>query len=156
IRKELDANPVLADDDIDPRARGQKTEVGAAPSETADPAAVAAAGEERIERLEDRMRAADPNVSQADDKRTGDIDWEQFLENRTLQQPLPASRGGFDELPPIEASLTKQQNLVDHLKWQLQLSDFTDTERRFAELVIGNLDDNGFLDLKGTEREEGL
>ncbi len=155
IRKELDANPVLADDDIDPRARAQKAEAGAAPSETADPAAIAAQGEERIERLEDRIRAADPNVAHADEKRAQEIDWEQFLENRTLQQPLPASRGGFEELPPIEASLTKQQSLVDHLKWQLQLSDFTDSERRFAELVLGNLDDNGFLDLKGTEREDG-
>jgi RNA polymerase sigma-54 factor len=155
IRKELDANPVLADDDIDPRARNQKTEAGAAPSPDMDPSVVAAQGEERIERMEDRIRAQDPNVAHTDEKRTQDIDWEQFLENRTLQQPLPASRGGFEELPPIEASLTKQQSLVDHLRWQLQMSDFTDSERRFAELVLGNLDDNGFLDLKGTEREDG-
>ena len=155
IRKELDANPVLADDEIDPRARGQKTETGAAPNEAIDPGVAATAGEERIERLEDRMRSQDPNATHTDDKRTNEIDWEQFLENRTLQQPLPASRGGFEELPPIEASLTKQQSLVDHLKWQLQLSDFMDDERRFAELVLGNLDDNGFLDLKGTEREDG-
>ena len=30
-----------------------------------------------------------------------------------------------------------------------------DLRRRFAELVLGNLDDNGFLDLQGTEREDG-
>ena len=155
IRKELDANPVLADDDIDPRARLKKAEAGAPPNDTADPGALVAQGEERIERLEDRIRSQDPNATHTDEKRTNEIDWEQFLENRTLQQPLPASRGGFEELPPIEASLTKQQSLVDHLKWQLQLSDFTDAERRFAELVLGNLDDNGFLDLKGTEREDG-
>src|SRR5450432_4052242 len=70
IRKELDANPVLADDEIDPRARGQKTEAGAAPNDAVDPGALAAAGEERIERLEDRMRAADPNAGHADEKRT--------------------------------------------------------------------------------------
>ena len=34
------------------------------------------------------------------------------------------------------------------------MSDFTDDEKRFAELVLGNLDDNGFLDLKGVERDE--
>ena len=39
--------------------------------------------------------------------------------------------------------------------WQLQMSDFTDVERRFAELVIGNVDDQGYLDLKGVEREDG-
>jgi len=66
----------------------------------------------------------------AEDKKVQEIDWEQFLENRTLQQPLPSGRGGFEDLPPIEQNLTKQQNLVDHLRWQLQMSDFTDTEQR--------------------------
>ena len=56
IRKELDANPVLADDDIDPRARLKKAEAGAPPNDTADPGALVAQGEERIERLEDRIR----------------------------------------------------------------------------------------------------
>src|SRR5204862_2380094 len=46
-------------------------------------------------------------------------------------------------------------SLSDHLRWQLQMSDFTDAERRFAELVLGNLDENGFLDLKGIERDNG-
>ena len=106
------------------------------------------------ERLSERTRS-DELQRAKDEKTVQDIDWEKFLENRTLQQPLQASRGGFEELPPIEANLTKQQSLCDHLKWQLQLSDFSDPERRFAELVLGNIDDNGFLDLNGMEREDG-
>ena len=35
------------------------------------------------------------------------------------------------------------------------MSDFSDLERRFAELVIGNLDDKGYLDLAGMERPDG-
>src|SRR5258706_16474794 len=35
------------------------------------------------------------------------------------------------------------------------MSDFSDSERRFAELVIGNLDDKGYLDLEGVERPDG-
>jgi RNA polymerase sigma-54 factor len=90
-----------------------------------------------------------------EDKQVQEIDWEQFLENRTLQQALPSNRGGYDELPPIEQNLTKSLSLADHLRSQLQLSDFTDDERKFAESVIGNLDENGFLDLRGIERDEG-
>src|SRR5690606_37531474 len=88
---------------------------------------------------------------------TKDVDWEKFLENRTLQQPSEASKGpaGYDDLPPIEQNLTRPKSLPDHLLWQLQLGDFSDVERRFGELVIGNLDDNGFLDLKGVERPDG-
>src|SRR5579859_6295227 len=56
IRKELDANPVLADDEIDPRTRN-KAEVGAVEPDTA---AQMAAGEERIERIEMAERSLDP------------------------------------------------------------------------------------------------
>src|ERR1700690_3267934 len=147
IRKELDANPVLADEEIDPRARTNgDAKVGDAGVEPHPPDAPALAAE--------KLEVADLS-KRNEEKRVQEIDWEQFLENRTLQQPLPSNRGGFEELPPIEQNLTKGQSLVDHLRWQLQMSDFTETEKKFAELVIGNLDDNGFLDLKGTERDTG-
>src|SRR3954469_17574025 len=151
IRKELDANPVLSDDEAEPRMRATQPSGQQAPENGNMPT------DERLglsERLSQGSRA-DELQRVSDEKRVQDIDWEKFLENRTLQQPLQASRGGFEEMPPIEQNLTKQQSLADHLKWQLQLSDFNESERRFAELVLGNLDDNGFLDLKGTERENG-
>ncbi|HEY2512495.1 MAG TPA: RNA polymerase factor sigma-54 [Polyangiaceae bacterium] len=154
IRKELDANPVLSDEEGEgPRAQAASAQDG--PPPMAENGALLA--DERLglsERLSERTRS-DELQRAKDEKTVQDIDWEKFLENRTLQQPLQASRGGFEELPPIEQNLTKQANLGDHLLWQLQLSDFTDSERRFAELVLGNLDDNGFLDLKGMEREDG-
>jgi RNA polymerase sigma-54 factor len=149
IRKELDANPVLADEEVDPRARNSANgdakngELMVQPPAPDSPALAA-----------EKLEVADLE-KRSEDKRVQEIDWEQFLENRTLQQPLPSSRGGFDELPPIEQNLTKTQSLVDHLRWQLQLSDFNEEEKRLAELVMGNLDDNGFLDLRGTEREGG-
>ena len=147
IRKELDANPVLADEEVEPglRANGEAKN-GEALVEPRAPDAPAMSSEKLdVSDLEKR----------SEDKRVQEIDWEQFLENRTLQQALPSNRGGFEDLPPIEQNLTKGQSLVDHLQWQLQMSDFTEDEKKFAELVIGNLDDNGFLDLKGTDRDNG-
>jgi RNA polymerase sigma-54 factor len=149
IRKECDANPVLADEDFEPRPRATGDNAVDAVHQSNEQ------GELRIDRLEERKRHESGEAQKTDAKQVGEIDWEQFLENRTLQQPLPASRGGFEELPPIEQNLTKQASLVDHLRWQLQMSDFTETEKRFAELVLGNLDDQGFLDLKGVERPDG-
>jgi RNA polymerase sigma-54 factor len=148
IRKELDANPVLADEEIDPRARsnGDGKTGGEVLMEHPAPDSPAMSSEKA---------AVSDLDKRADDKRVQEIDWEQFLENRTQQQALPSNRGGFEELPPIEQNLTKSASLVDHLRWQLQMSDFTDDEKKFAELVMGNLNDNGFLDLKGTERENG-
>src|SRR5580704_18970496 len=148
IRKELDANPVLADEEVDPRARANGDAKANEPA-IMEPRAPDAPG-----LAAEKADIADLG-KRNEDKQIQEIDWEQFLENRTLQQPLPSNRGGFDDLPPIEQNLTKARSLVDHLHWQLQMSDFTDDEKRFAELVIYNLDDNGVLDLKGTERDNG-
>src|SRR6202050_4032523 len=147
IRKELDANPVLADEEIDPRARANgDAKNGEVLMEAPAPDAPAMSAE--------KLDISDLG-KRTEDKHVQEIDWEQFLENRTLQQPLPSNRGGYEDLPPIEQNLTKGLSLVDYLRSQLQLSDFTDDEREFAESVIGNLDENGFLDLRGIERDEG-
>jgi RNA polymerase sigma-54 factor len=147
IRKEIDQNPVLSDEDVDPRARSNADKANGEVAMEPPPPDSPALSQEKADLSDLEKRG--------EDKRVQEIDWEQFLENRTLQQPLPSTRGGYEELPPIEQNLKKANNLVDHLRWQLQLSDFTESEKRFAELVIGNLEDNGFLDLKGTERESG-
>lgn len=145
IRKELDGNPVLADDQTDPKLRDHDDKHSNS----------AASNEQRLENMERNERDQnDPSARDAE-KRAKEVDWEQFLENRQLQQALPSHRGGFEELPPIEQNLTKPSNLRDHLVWQLQMSDFVENERQFAELVIGNLDEKGYLDLKGGEGPNG-
>src|SRR5581483_6420553 len=148
IRKELDANPVLADEEVDPRARSNGD------AKNGEPPAIEPPPPDSPALAAEKLDVADLG-KRTEDKQVQEIDWEQFLENRTLQAPLPSNRGGFDDLPPIEQNLTRAASLPEHLMWQLQMSDFTDEERRFAELVIGNLDDKGYLDLRGIEREDG-
>ena len=149
VRREMDANPMLSDEDIEPRHREvtdaelPKSVPGEAPPE------------ERVGETE-RHEANTDLRGREEERRAKEVDWDQFLENRTLQQPVPGEgRSGFEELPPIEQNLTKPRSLADHLRWQLQVSDFVDEERRFAEFVIGNLDENGYLDLKGVEHTDG-
>jgi RNA polymerase sigma-54 factor len=147
VRKELDGNPVLADEIIDPRARIELDRtLPMAAAKDAPP-------EERIgvtERVE-RDDAATREV----EKQVKEVDWEQFLENRLLQAPSTSGRAGSEELPPIEQSLTRPVSLREHLLRQLGTSDFVDSEKRFAALVIGNLDERGYLDLDGGEGPDG-
>src|SRR4029077_21225848 len=49
------------------------------------------------------------------------------------------------EEPLIENSLTREPDLYDHLLWQLHMADFTPRQREVAELIIGNLNPDGFL-----------
>jgi RNA polymerase sigma-54 factor len=84
-----------------------------------------------------------------------EIDWERYLENHSLQAPMPVSRGGGDdELPSYEGMASSGKGLPEHLLWQLQMGDYADDELRFAALVIGNLDDSGYLRLDGVDESE--
>ena len=149
VRREMDANPMLADEDIEPRQRDASDAAIPKPAPGERPL------EERIGETE-RVETDTDMQHRADERKAQEVDWEQFLENRSMQQPIPSeSRGGFEDLPPIEQNLTRPRSLAEHLRWQLQVSDFLDSERRFAELVIGNLDESGYLDLKGVVREDG-
>jgi RNA polymerase sigma-54 factor len=49
------------------------------------------------------------------------------------------------EEPPIENSLSREADLYDHLLWQLHMADVTPRQREIVELIIGNLNPDGFL-----------
>jgi len=146
IRKELDGNPLLADD-------GGADATSSRESVTGTREIQPNANEVRVDRLSEH---SDTDLAARDaDKRVKEVDWESFLENRQMQQVPPGQRSGFEELPPIEQNLSRNTNLREHLLFQLQMSDFVDNERRFAELIIGNLDERGYLDLSGGENPDG-
>jgi RNA polymerase sigma-54 factor len=91
------------------------------------------------------------------DKKASEIDWDRYIENHAMQAPMPGGgvyRGGSEELPSLEATLTKTEDLVDHLEWQIRMSDLVEDERRFAALVVGNLDDRGYLTMEGVEPQD--
>ena len=151
VRDEMMENPVLED----------QGEVGAnvslnamAASETVNESR----GEQQmhaIEKSEPQDQPQQSDAAKSAEKQAGEIDWERYLENHANQAPMPSFRGSGDEdLPGVEATLTKSEDLPEHLMWQLRLSDFVDEERTFATLVIGNLDDHGYLKLDDVPMDE--
>ena len=72
-----------------------------------------------------------------------DFDWESYVENYNLA----SYRGSLDseEKPSFENFIFKKTTLVDHLMWQLRLSDFTEEEERIGRWIIGNIDEDGYL-----------
>ena len=81
-----------------------------------------------------------------EDEGMGDIDWQTYLEGYSLSSG--DSRDSYEDLeerPSYESLLTKQNNLHDHLMWQLSLSPFTEEELVVAREIIGNLDESGYL-----------
>src|SRR6266511_5761180 len=84
-----------------------------------------------------------------------EIDWDQYLEHYQLQgHTAPSNRNLTDEeLPGYEATLTRKTDLVDHLTWQLRLTNMPPDEERVAMLVIGNLDEDGYFKMPAVEGE---
>jgi RNA polymerase sigma-54 factor len=87
------------------------------------------------------------------------IDWQKVLEEYSSQNKAPSSGPSkFDELPPIENSLSTSESLADHLLWQLGMQAVTEDEYRAALAIIHNLDERGWLDspLETIAEESGL
>lgn len=50
-----------------------------------------------------------------------------------------------EEFPSYEQTMAKAASLEDHLLWQLSLSGLSDREKAIGRLLIGNMDDDGYL-----------
>lgn len=57
----------------------------------------------------------------------------------------PSSLREDEERPSFENFLTKKPTLAEHLLWQLRLSNFDEEECIIGTLIIGNLNEDGFL-----------
>ena len=139
VQEELLENPIL-EDSLDGRDARELSEAAEAESTTID-----------------KQVASDDKANVEEARETKDeIDWERYLENHSMQAPAPSGirRSGDDELPGIEATLTRAEDLVEHLVWQFRMGDFVEDEQRFAALVFGNLTDDGYLKLEGVEPED--
>ena len=114
--------------------------------------------------LEDGAEARDSQISAAEEMESAplnpsevkkdEIDWERYIENYTQQAPMPSVRRNDDDMPGLESTLSTAEDLTDHLGWQLRMGEFMEDERRFSALVIGNLNDNGYLKIDGMAEDE--
>jgi RNA polymerase sigma-54 factor len=83
---------------------------------------------------------------QLSEKMREDFDWEGYLEEYNTSTPVLAETDPNQEWPSFDSRLTEPTSLRDHLEWQIRLSDFTDEEREIGECIIGNLNNDGYLD----------
>jgi RNA polymerase sigma-54 factor len=71
--------------------------------------------------------------------------WEEYLgsDRRTGESEYASS--SQDEFPSYEQTVAKSTSLEEHLLWQLSLSGLSEREKAIGRLIIGNLDDDGYL-----------
>ncbi len=82
-----------------------------------------------------------------------DADWENYLgefsstskQAQLREIDLPEEGLGF------EARLSSKPSLAGHLNWQIRLADFSDAELAISDMILGNLDNLGFLEAENEE-----
>lgn len=70
---------------------------------------------------------------------------EYFEERGSDGRDLGYFNPGTINPPSFEQFLTKEPDLYDHLLWQLRLSNGPEGIRKVGEIIIGNIDENGYL-----------
>ena len=117
--------------------------------------------DERMPELEDPTAAdAAPAVVEEtaaelapENSTLSDINWEEYLSDyaSNVSQGSMSAGGGSDwdeeRRPTLENTLTRSSTLADHLTWQLRMGDFSEDERAIGDILIGNADDNGYLQI---------
>ena len=70
--------------------------------------------------------------------------WEEYF-GRDRRNGESEYSSAQDEFPSYEQTVAKTTSLEEHLLWQLSLSGLGDREKELGRLIIGNLDDDGYL-----------
>ena len=85
--------------------------------------------------------------SQAEEELVRNADWENYLGefSSTSKQALAREVEVPEEGMSFEARLASKPSVEGHLSWQMRLSNFTEKEIAIGDVVIGNVDSNGYL-----------
>ncbi len=122
LTQELVENPVLEEGDESYEEEAPKDEEEA-PAEEAAPEEPAADAQDSMD----------------------EIDLEAYFSDYWEGSSTGPSVYEFKEAPPLENTLSREPDLWDHLLWQLHMADLPDRQREICELIVGNLDPDGFL-----------
>ena len=135
LNQEMVENPMLED------AEDQEdAEEEARPDGEADPRDAGPAGEAGANAAEDAEEPEpEPEPSMLD------IDLDAYFNDYLGSGSTTTSTFEAREAAPLENIVSREPDLHEHLLWQLRLSDATPPLRDIAELVVGNLDADGFL-----------
>jgi len=73
-------------------------------------------------------------------------EWDNYYESDWRAGGAATSSPSSDEdFPSYEQTLTKPTSLEDHLLWQLRLSSGNEEEQALGTILIGNIDEDGYI-----------
>lgn len=134
LKAELEANPALEEVTIqENKLEGERIETGAPDGKGTTTKPADAFDPESIE----------APVKETKSEGSDDLYLEHVARESDIRIPDFA---GTADRPSYENIISREGNLRDHLVWQLGLNKVSADVLRAAEIIVGNLDDNGYLD----------
>lgn len=144
VEQELQQNPVL--EEMSP-TESEQNEIamkeGDAPSEAADPAEPPA--DTKFDPATEKPSEGPVDDFQAEFERLTQIDQEWRDHYSQANAPMRSSQETEEKRQFMFDSLVAGTSLQENLIEQVRLSEMTDEQRQTAEMVIGNIDDYGYL-----------
>lgn len=109
-----------------------------------------AEGVETTEELQERNKGSEADAPAESDEDGGERDdqaatWEDYFDDDRKWGDVETPRGGRDEMPSLEQTTAQRTSLEEHLLWQLALSPLDKAEQAIGRVIIGNLDEDGYL-----------
>ncbi len=91
--------------------------------------------------------AAEESTSDEDTEALSEIDLDAYFSDYAESWEGAGQSSVFEHRqgPPLENTLAREDDLYDHLLWQLHMMTVSPLIREIAESIIGNLDQDGFL-----------
>lgn len=78
------------------------------------------------------------------------FDWESYSESfnsSSSSSPNMKESQSPDDMPSYENMVSKSQSLQEHLEWQLRMESLSTNQLNFCLDLIGNIDDDGYLEV---------
>ena len=91
-------------------------------------------------------------TSSDDAGQESELDWQVYLQDDGNYEYFPTDNGR-DDLS-LESTLSDETSLTDYLLWQLSMSEQSDLARQIGAFLIGNIDENGYLNCQIGEVSE--
>ena len=87
-----------------------------------------------------------------DGRQDFETDWEAYLQEEGSYENFPAENDR--DAPSLESTISNETSLTDYLMWQLSLSVQSDLGKQIGIYLIGNIDENGYLNCQTEEVSE--
>jgi len=83
-----------------------------------------------------------------------EVDWAAYLQDFSSSPDYVPTIS--KEVPSLEATLKSETSLAEHLLWQLSLTIHDELEKQIGTYLIGNIDDDGYLQCQAEEVAKGF